>query len=411
MREFAELRAYAGDAVFQPDFGVIRGRARRLRLRRRLHAAGAATLLFVGAFITYAENRTQRDVPPAVTAAEVSDVVATGTSDLFGIHRQCNFCTAQLYASTDTGVTWQPRTTPPMPPELNGLPRVPTLIALGRDALLWRDGTGYPDSPVGPTEQPAVDPTVLPRLWLSGDGGRTWRRPVVSTSPAPAVADGFSAFECTLLGYWRPCPIYAVDPSSGIISPLAGQPAGITIAAGWSFRTTAPAGDGLWVPGLDPVTRKPAVASSTDGGRTWHTTVFTAGVPAPRGKYLADKYLPMVAAGAGGLAYAVIYRAEGQVTSYRTTDSGRTWTPLPPLGEIYDAGWVTGDGAHVVHTRGAVQASRQGGAYTPVTLPGYPAVRVQLPAPGAATVPGRYLTSTIDHDWISDDGWTWRVLG
>lgn len=409
MREFAELRAYAGDAVFQPDFGVIRGRARRLRLRRRLQAAGAATLLLVGGVITYAENRTQRDVPPAVTATEVSGVVATGTKALYGLHA------GEFYASADAGITWKRRTSPPAPAELNGMPRVVSLIGLGRDALLWRDETGYPAGIGGPgiqvTEQPAFEPEILPRLWLTVDGGRTWRRPAVATSPVASVADGFAAFECMLIGRWRPCPIYAVDPAAGTIAPLANQPTGITIAAGWSFQTTVPIGAGLWVPGLDPVTRKPAVASSTDGGRTWHTTVFTAGVPAPGGKYLSVEYLPTVAAGAGGVAYAVTYRDEQHVTSYRTTDAGRSWTPLPVLGGISGPGYVTGDGAHVVRTRAGFQASRGGGAYTPATLPGYPAQLLQLPQPQANDAPGRYLVTFNDQYWTSDDGWTWRPLG
>ena len=406
MRELAELSAYASDAVFQPDFGVIRGRARRLRLRRRLLATGAAVLLVVAGFLAYAENRTHREVLPTVTAVDVTGVVATGTKDLYGVRKQCQYCAVEFYASADGGVTWRRRTSPPAP-KLDGLPREAVLIPLGRNALLWREGN-YPTQvkPGGETEEPADIPDMLDhRLWLSLDGGRTWRRPTVSTSPVASVADGFRAVDCILIGRNRPCPIYAVDPSSGIIAPLATQPPGITITSQWSFRTSVPLGGVLWVPGLDPATRKPAVASSTDGGRTWHTTVFTAGV-ADHGGYV--KYLPRLAAGGDGLAYVVTYRAEGQMTPYRTTDAGLTWTPLPPVSEIWDTGYVTSDGAHVVRTGAGFRSSRGGGAYTPVTLAGYPPI---LPQQVAHDAPGRYLVSPGERYWTSDDGWGWRPLG
>jgi hypothetical protein len=412
MRDFAELRAYSGDAVFQPDFEVIRGRARRLRRRRRLLAAGAAALLLVGGFLAYAETRTDRAVLPAVTTADVTGIVATGAKELYGVHKDCQFCDVELYASADTGATWQRRTPPPAPPELNGTPREAALFPLGRHALLWRENSYPIAEPAGtpgiePAEAADIPMMLERRLWLSLDGGRTWRRPTVSTSPVASVADGFTALDCILIGRRRPCPLYAVDPSSGTIAPLATQPSGITITSQWSFLNTVPLGSGLWIPGLDPATRKPAVAASADGGRTWHTTVFTAGETAA-GDHPYARDFPAIAAGADGLAYAVIHRAEEQVTSYRTTDAGLTWTPLPPLGEVSDSGYVTSDGAHVVRTRAGFRASRGGGAYTPVTLAGYPAVLVQLPQKNDHDAPARYLVTMKDRYWISDDGWTWR---
>jgi hypothetical protein len=250
------------------------------------------------------------------------------------------------------------------------------------------------------------------RLWLTLDGGRTWRRPTVSTSPVASVADGFEAIDCILIGRRRPCPVYAVDVSSGVIAPLATQPPGIVITPEWSFRTSVPLGGGvLWVPGLDAVTRKPAVASSTDGGRSWHTTVFAAGVAAPRTREMPVMYYPEPAAGADGLAYATIYRADDQVTAYRTTDVGRTWTPLAALTGVPDAGYVTADGAHVVFTRAGFRSSRGGATYTPATLPGYPAVLAHLPETGHHAAPGRYLVTAMDRCWTSDNGWVWRPLG
>jgi hypothetical protein len=169
----------------------------------------------------------------------------------------------------------------------------------------------------------------------------------------------------------------------------------------------------LWVPGLDPATRKPAVASSPDGGRTWRTHVFTGGVAAvATDGLIPTMYLPAVTAGTGETAYALTYREDGRLDPYRSTDGGVTWRPSTggAVPEAPDAGFVTADGAHVIKTGDEFRASRAGGGYERATLPGYPAELRRLTQVTSQQAAGRYLVFSLALLFISDDGWTWRQV-
>jgi hypothetical protein len=255
---------------------------------------------------------------------------------------------------------------------------------------------------------------VIERTWITVDGGRTWRRAEVDPDPVAAVPPGTRPVDCGLVGESSPCRIYAVDPATGRFAPLATQPSGITYETYWmAYQTDVPLGDHLWVPGLDPATHKPAVASSSDGGRTWRTHVFTDGVPAVVDDgFIATMYLPTVAAGADGTAYALTYREDDRQDPYRTTDGGATWRPVPggAADVAMDEGFVTADGAHVINTGREVLASRDGGGYESVTLPGYPADLLPLPYITSQPAAGRYLAFSQSPLYLSDDGWTWRPV-
>jgi hypothetical protein len=433
MREldFAGLLADAENAVRQPDFGAVRRRARRVRRRRAAASvAGALAAVLVASGLGYAAAGGPGGPPIAATPTpstaespgdgwpRVAALAAGAPDRIFTVVERCRRCEPELYASADAGRHWQRRTLPPEPPGRAagaGGTRWFSFTGLGGDVLSWRDGrvmqlSSDPASPVAP-----IDPKQKDANWISVDGGRTWRVAEVGANPIGAVPPGTRVVDCAVVGRSGPCLVYAVDPATGRIAPLAHQPSGITLGGGWTFQVNA-ASDTLWVAGLDPVTRKPAVASSADRGRTWRTHVFSGGVPAVESDgFTPTMYLPMLAAGSGGTAYALLYHDDSRLDAYRTVD-GSSWQQVPgtvPAGP--DAGLVTADGAHVVvHvTESSTQllASRDGGRYAPTTLPGYPydAGRQKLVWD---VVSGLYLHMhwSVPEMYVSVDGRTWRTV-
>jgi len=419
---FAGLREYADNAVRQPDFAVVRQRAGRVRRRRAVASSVTAAVAALAAtglgYAAVAGPQTAVPTPSVSVQTDpgwprVNNVVATGSAALYAVYERCRDCDSELYASDDAGVTWQRRTVPPMAEDA-GVPRSAAIVSLGRGVLAWRDyrvltlpGLRDLSSP-----QPSSSGSAsLGRLWTTVDGGRTWRHGVVDPKPVAAVPAGTRPVDCALIGQGSPCRVYAVDPVDGGFAPLADQPSGITVSADWTGQTDVPLGAGLWVPGLDPATQKPAVASSSDGGRTWRTHVFTAGVPAETvDGSIAAMYLPTVAAGPDGTAYALTHRADLRMDSYRTIDGGVTWRSGASVAEVPDAGFVTTDGAHVVKTGQQFRVSRNGGGYQPVTLPGYPDDLRQLTQVTSHQAAGCYLVFSISRLFISADGWTWRQV-
>jgi hypothetical protein len=421
---FAGLRAYADDAVRQPDFAVVRQRAGRVRRRRVLTSSVAAVVatLTVTA-LGYAAAGGSGEGPPLVAPTtpgapeagwpRLINVVATGPGTLYAVYERCRTCDQELYASDDAGGTWQRRTVPPVPPVPQGLPpglaRFSTVVPLGKGILAWTDARLVTVQDM--FTSPSATAPSAPQSWITVDGGRTWRRTEVAAEPVAAVPRGTRPVDCSVVGQLSPCRVYAVDPVGGRFAPLAEQPSGITFEAGWTQQTNVPIEGRLWVAGLDPATRKPAVASSPDGGRTWHTHVFTGGVAAVADQgMIATMYLPAVAADADGTAYAMTYRDDHALEPYRTTDGGATWRPVSggTVADVPDAGFVTADGAHIVKSGQEFRASRDGGGYGRVTLPGYPADLLRLTQVTWAGATGRYLVFSLSQLYLSDDGWTWR---
>jgi hypothetical protein len=380
-----------------------------------------ATVLAASGLGYAAVARPDRGVQVAVPTPPVGEsgwprmtsLVATGPDDLYGVWERCRDCAQELYASDDAGVTWQRRVVPPASADA-AVPRFSILVPLGPGILAWRDAraVSLADLRKLPSEsvEDGRDSPLSDRLSITIDGGRTWRRAGIDPKPVAAVPPGTRPVDCHLAGPVSPCLVYAVNPVSGRFAPLADQPSGITVEDGWSGQTNLPLGAALWVPGLDPVTRKPAVASSSDGGRTWRTHVFAGGVPAvAHDGMVAGMYLPTVAAGTNGTAYVLTYRDDLGKDTYRTTDGGATWKSGAVLPEIPDAGFVTADGAHVVNTGRKFLAGRNGD-YQPVTLPGYPAGLQQQAAIVSQQTAGRYLISSSPDLLLSDDGRVWRRM-
>ncbi|AGZ39628.1 sialidase family protein [Actinoplanes friuliensis] len=419
-QHFDGLRDYAGTASRQPDFAVVQQRARGVRRRRAvLTSVTAAAAVLVATGLGYATTNGQGDVSvsdPSPAPTETADpggdwqprmtnVVGGSATDLYGIYERCRECGPELYASADAGRTWKRRAEPPQTPQ-NADPRIPTITSLGQGLLAWHDGRILTPSDLDGTgkEVPATD-----GLWTSVDGGRTWKAAAVDTTPVSVLPPGTRPVDCVLADLKPPCKIYAVDPVTGRFAPLAAQPTGITIEEGWTNLTNVPPGDTVWIPGLDPQTRKPAVAVSADRGRTWRTHVFTDGVPAEADNgFTPTMYLPAIASGPDGLAYVLTYRKDLRMDPYRTTDGGVTWKRGQSTDETPDGGFVTADGAHVIKTGDRFLISTNGGDYEPVTLPGYPEELLELTQVTSRQATDLYVVSSEGDAYISGDGRTWR---
>jgi hypothetical protein len=424
---FARLREYADDTARQPDFDTIRRRAVRVRRRRRHTAssvlAGVTALVVAALGLSVAPSDGDQTAYPAPSTTpsaglnaawpRFTAIVATGADQLFAVYERCRTCESRLHVSADAGRTWERRAVPPPPAGGTATNRIILLIGVAPDVLVWAESTALSLDELFPSQgssSPPARPPAIERNWITLDGGRTWRRPTLAGQPVDAVPAGTRPVDCSSVREEQPCRLYAVDPATGRFAPLANQPPGLDDPGRSRGRTNVPVGGHLWVPGFDPATRHPAVASSVDGGRTWTTFVFSGWMAAVESQGAGTgMYLPTVAAGTGTTAIALLHSDGGRVVPYRTTDGGKTWQPVPggALTEVPDAGFVAADGAHVVRNGRAFRASRDGGRYEPVTLAGYSDELLVDQGPTLEAV-GRYVATTGEVVCVSDDGRTWR---
>ncbi|WJV46569.1 sialidase family protein [Streptomyces flavofungini] len=207
------------------------------------------------------------------------------------------------------------------------------------------------------------------RTWFTGDGGRTWRRGTAGAAaagPAAAVARGGVLFpECLERDRSDPndCVrerLLALSPRTGRHHVLVHQPP----LKGPLRQAGDLSGAGLFVSGTDPRTGLPALARSTDRGRTWQRPRLP-GVGAEGAVF-------RVVGGRGGL-YATQHgpvsppAKNGLVTMHVSKDGGLTWTrvwrhrkgvePRTLIGDVLvaddssvtlhgeDGGWRSTDGA------------------------------------------------------------------
>jgi hypothetical protein len=418
---FDRLRSEVGDAVRQPDFSTVRRRAGQVRRRRIVTSAAVfLTTVLTATGLGYATQRGPDPAPATTVApddASHSMISATSTGkDLYSVRAPCQACDLELFASADGGATWQPRTTPSAPAD-PAAPRIVTLIALAPRTVVWRDHRVVTideadealDSGTPTGGQSPAAPAPPDQLWITVDGGATWRRTATGTRPVTSAPAGVKPVDCELQQI-STCSVAAIDPATGRFAPLKAQPTGITVDPLWASRINVPLDGRLWVPGLDPATDKPAVATSSDAGRTWHTHVFTSAVAArPDPDRTAGKYLPQVAAGSGGTAYVLTYRADNVVDVQYTSDGGLTWRAGATIHDAGPgAGFVTADGSHIVTADNGLVAGRGTGRYAPVTLPGYPNDRIQAPQVASRKTTERYLVTSESGLHLSADGRTWR---
>ncbi|MEO3816313.1 hypothetical protein [Plantactinospora sp. B24E8] len=394
---------------------------RRWRRRRAVLAGGGAAVatslaLVIAALVLPggAGTPVAGDPSPGTTAAGDRGVLPgdgivqwVGAADVRHSYAALSTCSPerqpcrktvwQLVGSDDGGRNWTVRGAPV---------DVAALAVVGPDVLIAE--TLNPATPGAPT------------LMSSRDGGRSWQAPQagpeVSTAPPghPVLCrpvpgtDSQSSVAPAL----RSCGLYAFDPASNRLSPLANRPSlvlgNLLVVPGASGR--------LWAPGLDQATGRPAVAISGDGGRTWSSHVFTDGPACGTDGCVAPKVTP----GPGTDGYAVISTFSEQAVHRYTAATGwrrATGVDALPLADSDLGSFVTADGSHVLY-QGSGRDGSGGGyrfwaarggvsGYRPVELDGLPS----LADPVGRTVDGLYYArdpATGIHG--STDGWHWFPL-
>ncbi|MGN9906407.1 WD40/YVTN/BNR-like repeat-containing protein [Phytohabitans sp. LJ34] len=428
-QRYRTLAGAAEEAAHPPEFASVRRRAGRLRARRRAGGVLAAVVLVAagvaGAAVLRPADQTWE---PAGSGGRILAADAADANHLYAIRRECDSCPPELIGSTDGGQSWTERS------RLENTDDSPLLRVLSpKVALLsWTSSTNSSGAPVG-GEPGAGDPAAGARTYetrITVDGGRTWRVPRTSAKPVSAAAKNMRVLDSMNPGVGpftseaSQLPVFAVDPASGQIAPLANQP-----PLRYRDVVDVPREAGLWVTGADPATDKPAISVSRDGGRTWKTTVFSAENPAVQ-RHGGESAMvgispPQMATSDGQLAYATM-PTNGAVAPdggpgrwvrpgiYRTTDGGAHWNragdlsmPAPLLGAH---SVVIADGTHVL-------AATDGKGYQFLGSPdGRKYTRIDLglrPAPGEeprAVAARLFLFRSAGVLYTSADGRSWRAV-
>ncbi|GGM25549.1 hypothetical protein ACFFX1_09715 [Dactylosporangium sucinum] len=422
MTDLSELledlaQAPAPPSRLRPRDLYTRGRRRHRRLTAAtLTAAGAAMIMLTAGVVFATLDGGAGPRPPEPPAEQpvqwrTGSVFAAAASDaghLYAVVLDCPDsltepawldCNQDLVRSDDAGRTWQVR-------------------SRGLGSFESTDLTPLTDDILVVRAQKVASPGILPQsgVYVSIDGGRTWKAVERQSTPTPSVpADGW--LEPSYLQAGVGVDVGVGDPRLGRSAPLANPPA---LAYRSSLRTAT---GGLWISGEDPATRLPAVAVSDDAGRTWSTRVLTD-VAAPGD----SSYSTRLASLDGRTGYAVSMTGMGldgggRAWVHRTTDGGHSWQRVDPGGTApwsYGGGssFVTPDGAHVIADLGrdgkvTFRISRDGGAhYTPVTLDGLPAEGIYGAGTPVQALPGGgYLAyAPGDAVYVSTDGLHWRRI-
>lgn len=233
-----------------------------------------------------------------------------------------------------------------------------------------------------------VDPTRPDTVYVGGheavsrstDAGATWER-VDSLNGADAMGWGFTDDAMFVSGH--PGLTLADAGITSFARSNDGLPDTDLHALGAGGGTVYAAGPGA------------GVIASTDNGATWQTRTTDAGQPF-FGRIIVDDDATTLIA------------SDTQRGPVRSTDGGRTWTPLdgPP------GAWITrtDDGTIITSGgQGTFRSADDGTTWEPMTIPdGAQLIEADPHTPGRLFA-GRHSGTTIDI-WIStDDGQTWEA--
>lgn len=391
----------AGQAAAMPEFEVVRRRASRMRLHRRMGVGAVGVLAALGAVALTVPQAGQINAETAdQPIGKVERVLWVGAADsrnLFATVMTCNNCQPELVASDNGGQSWVRRGTRTiLPGSSSPVVTGKILIAAGASRNLGQAAATTPS--------------------ISLDGGKTWRDLHISPGTADVVPPGSRAVDCAQVSsaITETCRVFAINPASGLAEPLATQPA-ISDAQ----VVNVPVSAGIWVQGFDPVTRRPQTAVSKDGGRTWAYGRFDSEPPAnergPDGR-IVSTYRAWVVTNDGNRAYALFSgRQNLPPVVYRSDDGGRVWQRVSTADSIRQplsgpAAMVTADGSHVVSVIDGQSttylSSVDGQTYARTELEGLAPSNL----PPTAVTSDFYLSWTQGRIMVSGDGRTWRVI-
>jgi hypothetical protein len=227
-------------------------RRRRTTATVRWGAGTAFGVALVVALVTVtAPPRAPDNAGPVAGGPVIQAIGGYDRQHLYAIVQTCDNCEPELRATSDGGRTWVTRGTIADvnltgPPYAIDASRAGTV---GVSGYLSRDGV----------------PTRL--FSTSIDRGRSFAQIMPGGEVDSAPPDALVV--CAQRPSGERCVVQAVDLDAGTSAALATQPDPVVVNV-----TRAPDG-AIWALGRDDGARRPAVARSTDGGRTWSTHVFT----------------------------------------------------------------------------------------------------------------------------------------
>jgi hypothetical protein len=236
-------------------------------------------------------------------------------------------------------------------------------------------------------------------LLISVDSGRSWSTPADGT--ADAAPPGTDVI-CPPVSWG--CQLSAVDPATGTVVTLANPPIDIR-------EPVVEAGGRLWISGVERATGRPAVATSSDRGRTWTSSTFPE-----LGRCTATLCDTPELSSADGVTVVASFvdSATRRLIAYRGGLDG--WQRLDTSG-ITEVGTIwsftTADGTHIVRTIGRLggggqfwAAARTAQGYVPITLDALP----DTVNPVQRSPDGSYHTYTPTGLYGSADGLHWTLI-
>lgn len=352
--ELAAVRSEMRGIVHPPTFGDVIERSRRRATRRWSVAVAAAAAVAVAVALPVIQSLVRRADPPAAgpLPGHVTDVDFADPTHGYALLNTClpgpragRQCDWHVAVTLD-GASWQLRAAP----ELDGGSGARVVALGGGQAIIEQEG----------------------KRWFSRDGKRWQQVPGPSVSSVNSIPDGSvlrSACAAAETGFGG-CAnekVFAVEPDSGRMAPLANQP-----AVARPLAQAVPTADGgWWVYGEDPVSHRPALAVSTDAGRSWAVTVPPE-LPGEVYSIAVVRGPDALYAAAEGMSRKDL-NAERRLFlgMYRSVDGGRNWevtwraaTDQQPSPTIVGMPVVTVAGHVLVASPGRAytgQVSRDGG--------------------------------------------------
>jgi len=379
-------------------------RRRRTTTVARIGAAAVLCIALVAALVVFAPARAPDNAGPVEVPVVSPDVRAVGGYDpreLYAIVLSCPQCEPELHVTRDRGRTWTNRGTMA---DVN-LPGAPWEIRVGRSGAVGV--FGYLAGGSGPDRV----------LSTSLDRGRAFAQVIPGDPVDAATPDAFVT--CAYESSASRCVVQVHDLDEGTTAPLANQPGLVVVRV-----ERAPDGT-IWALGRDDGAERPAIARSTDGGRTWTTHVFADAPEFAAGyRLLAGQVAAVDGTVVAELTYAPLAEpSRNSNVAYRLRDGDwqRLDTDAWGPGAVAAASYLVADGTFVLQTIGAGAAApqpRNGTQFWSCPPSGTAYGRIAVPAGltgdqlnAVQRLPGGgYLAHNVAGAWVSDDGRTWTRL-